>query len=154
MLDPHAQAQYGFLVREHLLVVVMRKPLAPQDEGDVGHAGEAALPAEAHHAEDGDLLRGGRVRRPRQPQGQHVAEPEQDEPGGAHGVPLGPADEGHRAQKEEKTRQVNNYNSETVLIHYNQITNPNITANEGKPNAFALNLLWNCHFGLNVITFG
>lgn len=38
------------------------------------HAGEAAQPPEAHHPEDGDLLRGRRARRPHERQGQHVAE--------------------------------------------------------------------------------
>lgn len=115
-----------------------------QAEGDVRHAGEAALPAEAHHAEDGDLLGGRRVRRPREPQGQHMAEPEQDEQSGAHGVPLGAADEGHRAQKEEKTRrQVNNYYNKMVSIHYKNMSNLLIIVHEGNANAFALNLLWN-----------
>lgn len=46
-----------------------------QDEGDVEHSGETAQPPEAHHPEDGDLLRGGRVRRSGERQRQPVAQP-------------------------------------------------------------------------------
>lgn len=45
----------------------------PQDERDVMFAGEAEQPPEAHHSEDGDHLRGRRVRWPCEHQTQHVA---------------------------------------------------------------------------------
>lgn len=73
-----------------------------QDEGDGELAGEAAQPPEAHHPEDGDHLGGRRVRRPRERQGQDVAELESEEPQRTDLVALGPADEGHRVQEKMK----------------------------------------------------
>lgn len=76
-----------------------------KDEGAVQLAGEAAQPPEAHHAEDGDLLGGRRVRRPRAHQGPHVAHTESDQAQRGPHVPLGPTDEGHRVQEKIKTRE-------------------------------------------------
>lgn len=72
-----------------------------QDERNVEPAGEAAQPHEAHHPEDGDHLRGRRVRRPRQRQGQHVAKCETGQPKKTR-VSVGPTDEGHRGPKKMK----------------------------------------------------
>ena len=45
-----------------------------QNERDVLRAGEAAQPPEAHHPEDGDHLRGGRLRRAEDGQRQEAKE--------------------------------------------------------------------------------
>lgn len=71
-----------------------------KDEGDVLPAGEAAQPPEAHHAEDGDLLGGRRVRRSHQHPGPHVAHPAEHQSRLGPRVPLAPACEGHPVQEE------------------------------------------------------
>lgn len=71
-----------------------------KDEGDVLPAGEAAQPPEAHHAEDGDLFRGWRVRRSHQHPGPHVAHPAERQSRLGPRVPLAPACEGHQVQDE------------------------------------------------------
>lgn len=75
-----------------------------KDEGGVQLTGEAAQPPEAHHAEDGDLLGGRRVRRPCEHQEPHVAHLESDQGQRGPRVPLAAADEGHRVQEKIKTR--------------------------------------------------
>lgn len=47
---------------------------------------------------------------------------------------------------------MNNYYNKMVSIHYKNIANLLITVHEGNAKAFALSLMWNFLFGLNLIT--